>query len=688
MDNKKLIVDTKGIKKANAINEQIGNFVKQSDENRKAAEEQNILMENERAISGARFSAGSTFERSKNRIRSLSEEIRYCNESSLIAMTEMASQVIEQALPLDEEEYAKINPDYHSEIRSTVRELLENVELGNVDDERSLTIMEYIMMKLPSTSDGKYLTEDALTNMFKMQSPVEVESSIRSLSGDVTKRVAALVEKENKKISKVQKDLEEVVPPEENADPSSEEGALPPEGADGANAEIPPEEGQGGDDILGDADSQNQEEGDESFLIDGEGDASGDAAGLDGQPQGGRQIHIGPDGKTNITMPNGQLMMNTDGSMDIQLTEAYIDKVFSDDILNENRVAKLEKKYGADAVVDKELGIKRGHKGPILLSIFGPLWAGMIWSMARDTRNAELDPQADALKRKMMLSPKCKDILDKIKTEINKPKPDKAVLKDLKAQLKTAVSEVRGSNNPAAIKEALVREVPKNGLLESLAVNNAMEMIKEGKEYDPDIAIADAIKTITILEALDEMGLIRVDDEVYGNIITRAGGKYLVENDVASEKIHKAEQENKVLDDQINKNNSTIANAGNKNTKTKLAKENEKLEKRKDKNNETISKLLKKYPNQEIVSKPKSDADKMLDALKNTNVSESTSLSERIRAKREQAEAASLNEAVVVQWKPNTNTIESTDLAERIRRKKMLAEAERAAVQSPTILNG
>ena len=52
-------------------------------------------------------------------------------------------------------------------------------------------------------------------------------------------------------------------------------------------------------------------------------------------------------------------------------------------------------------------------------------------------------------------------------------------------------------------------------------------MIKEGKEYNSDYCLAKAIMYVTITEAMNEMGLMNIDDKAYGQIISAAGGTLL-----------------------------------------------------------------------------------------------------------------------------------------------------------------
>ena len=359
---------------------------------------------NEAALSGARFGYASTLKRSQDRVRALQEEIRYTNDASLIAMTEMVSQIVEKGLLLDEEEYTKLNPNYKTEIRETVKELLENGDLKTTKNPDMLEIMEYVSHKLPGVKDGKYLTEDEISALFSKDTPVSIEKAINSLSGNVSSKVATLVEKEQKRVSKVEKDLEKVAPaPDENV-PADD--ATPVEGDPNDPNAVQPEDGapvEGQDEMpVEDGTEQSEPAVDENGNPIEGADVQEPAVDENGNPiedpnaqAGGaptRQIHIAPDGTTNISMPNGELALNQDGSMDISLMESF------------------------------------------------------------------------------------------------------------------------------------VHETPRTGIVESLAVNEAMNMLEKGEAYNADKAIANAILYITITEALGETGLMTVNEQTYADIIVNAGG--------------------------------------------------------------------------------------------------------------------------------------------------------------------
>lgn len=452
---------------------------------------------NEAALSSARFGYAATMERSRNRVKNLQEELKYTNTASTVAMTEMISRVVENSLLLDEEEFAKLNPTYKKDIRETVRGLLESGAFHESSNPDALTIVNYVASTLPNVQDGKYLTEDDISGMFAQKSPVEVEKAISDLSGNVSNRVAILVEKEQKKAKDVQKDFDDIAP--EQAAPVEEAPAeeVPQE-------EVPAEEVPQGEGDVGEDPNALPEAGEEQAVT------------------AGKSIHIAPDGSTSMSMPNGALAINNDGSIDIQLTESEFNQLFYSDStedLNEDLRKRLEKKYGVDAIAD-ELAGKMSKEVPASIGIFGGTLGGIIYQIIRHNTNKKLDGRSEMIKQKIQANPRAMEVVRKIANEINNPakKPDKALLKQYKAELKTIMAENVMSEN------VLVRETPRSGLLESLAVNEAMTQISEGKPYNSDACIANAIMYMTITEAMGELGFMTVDEDLYSSIIANAGG--------------------------------------------------------------------------------------------------------------------------------------------------------------------
>jgi len=71
------------------------------------------------------------------------------------------------------------------------------------------------------------------------------------------------------------------------------------------------------------------------------------------------------------------------------------------------------------------------------------------------------------------------------------------------------------------IKESFYRETPAKGVLETFALNEALEMIEEGHEYNGELALGNAIMYITILEAFNATGLLNMQPIDYKKIAAR-----------------------------------------------------------------------------------------------------------------------------------------------------------------------
>jgi len=366
------------LEKEKQLHKAAGDYIASYEKNLKESLEAKEAEKMNQALSSARFGYASTYTRSKNRVNSLMEEIRYQNTSTTVAMTEMVTQIVCEALLLDESEFAKLNPNYKSEIKETVRGFLENANINeNISNSETIKIMEYVAKKLPSTKEGKYLTEDNIEQLMRMETPAEVEASIKHLSGNIASRVASLVEKEQEKIEKIQKDLDKVAP-NSKADPDKE--------AQDAGEQKP-----------------DEDEAEET--------------------------------KDDTTKDDAAKAEDT--AVEDKDIEAAVDEAPAEDVAVDT------------AAEDGDLG-----------------------------------------------------------------KTEKAIEIKPDGTLKIRVID----------ENVLVRETPRNGLIESLAVNEAQNMIAEGKEYNPDLAIANAIMYVTITEAMDELGLVNVNEDTYSQIITSAGG--------------------------------------------------------------------------------------------------------------------------------------------------------------------
>lgn len=69
------------------------------------------------------------------------------------------------------------------------------------------------------------------------------------------------------------------------------------------------------------------------------------------------------------------------------------------------------------------------------------------------------------------------------------------------------------------------KNAAKTGIVETLTINEANKMLSEGKEYNSTLALANAIKYITILEAIDAADIVSIGTNGYNRILSASGAK-------------------------------------------------------------------------------------------------------------------------------------------------------------------
>lgn len=369
-------------------------YLKQYDQNLKEATELKEAEELNAAMSAARFSYASTYARSKNRVNKLNEEIQYNENASLVGMTEMIANVVENALLLDEEEYSAINPEYKEQMRDTIFGLLKEAEINDViTNKDTLAIMEYVARKTPTAREGVNLTEDELSNYIVANRPENIDESIRNLSRSVSGKVAQLMEKEQAKVDKINSDVKKAKAPKENKE---KEDKLTVE------------------DILAALDAGELVEDDVDEML-----ANGEIS---------QEVY-----DEVVETVNGQ-------EEEIPMEEPVEEEAPVEEMPNDNEEMPEE-------------GMEMGGNP----------------------------------KKQIQLSPD-------------------------------------GTISVNIFESDLIRETPRCGLLESLAVNEAQNMLARGEEYNPDLALANTVMYVTITETMNEMGLLNVDDQAYSHIISAAGG--------------------------------------------------------------------------------------------------------------------------------------------------------------------
>lgn len=138
-----------------------------------------------------------------------------------------------------------------------------------------------------------------------------------------------------------------------------------------------------------------------------------------------------------------------------------------------------------------------------------------------DTALADLttdvkDRVAELISTEQKIKNDMEDDLEKL-VAMDKDIPDAEIVPSLVATGADAEEKAINEN-------AIVREIPRNGILETLATREAVKQIREGKEYNPDLAIANAITYVTVLEALNVTGLVNIDKQSYRKMVSLAGG--------------------------------------------------------------------------------------------------------------------------------------------------------------------
>jgi gas vesicle protein len=63
------------------------------------------------------------------------------------------------------------------------------------------------------------------------------------------------------------------------------------------------------------------------------------------------------------------------------------------------------------------------------------------------------------------------------------------------------------------------REVPRKGILEGFALNEAIDMVKDGKPYNGELALANALTYITVIEAFNATSLLSITEQDYKRIL-------------------------------------------------------------------------------------------------------------------------------------------------------------------------
>lgn len=165
------------------------------DEDKAAKAKRDSLMES------AALSYGTGIHNSRVRQQEAQRSLQYADHFATVALTEALSQVAEKALLLDDEAYAIYEPGYKEKIRSTIRGFLENADISSDNISPALSALyERIVANTPP-ADLRLTEEDERAIVSdRILSNKNIESKLGAMRGDVSARVARIVENEQAKL--------------------------------------------------------------------------------------------------------------------------------------------------------------------------------------------------------------------------------------------------------------------------------------------------------------------------------------------------------------------------------------------------------------------------------------------------------------------------------------------------------
>jgi uncharacterized protein YeeX (DUF496 family) len=479
-------VSKKQLDKSKRIEEQAADFLKLHDQ--RLREEQELLEKKNREAlaSGAMFSKNSIYTKNKNRTNAIKEAITYTDRATKAAMTDILSTIVEGSLLVDSEEYSKLNPSYKAEIRGQISELLEKGNIQKIiKNKKTLKLIEHVAKAIPDVKTGVYLKEEELIDIVRKSTPAELSNVINSLTGDVKKNVANYIVREQDRAAEIEKEVNDLSKTGEEAKQAKDSaiGAQPQQGAP-AGAQIPPELAQ----VLQQA----------GITM----DQNGNPVGPDGQPVPPEAIQ--------------QLLQQVAG----QQGGAPAGQPAAQD-----QAAQVGAQAGPGAQIPPELaqilqqaGITMDENGNPVGPDGQPVPPEVIQQLLQQV--AGQGSQQPGLG---ITNPAPQ--FDEYGQEVEQPE----IAAQPQAQ-QSAVPQTANKNTAVEIapdgtvrvnivRERFYREQPKQGILESLTLNEALDMVKAGKPYNGDLALANALAHLTVLETFNATGLIPISELDYARML-------------------------------------------------------------------------------------------------------------------------------------------------------------------------
>src|SRR5574344_258153 len=180
-------------------NEQMSTYYAKKD---KEAEERATTGASRKLMEDAgRTFSGAEYNR-KVRVASAQRAATYKNHFITEALTKVLAKIVEESLLVDTEQYGKLNENYSTEIKSTIKSLIENVEVSpKINNKQILAIYEQIIKNVPDAN--LYLSEAEEQKLIdtKILSDTTINREIEDLSSDIKARVADIVAKEQDRMA-------------------------------------------------------------------------------------------------------------------------------------------------------------------------------------------------------------------------------------------------------------------------------------------------------------------------------------------------------------------------------------------------------------------------------------------------------------------------------------------------------
>ncbi len=156
----------------------------------------------EQLMESAALSIGTGIHNSRVRQQEAQRALQYTDHFAALALTEALSRVAEKALLLDEDLYSAYEPEYKEKIKATIRGFVENADISADSVSPAIAALyEEIVKNVPPAD--LHLTEadeNAIIND-RILSNKNIDSKLNAMQGDVSSRVARIVENEQAKLA-------------------------------------------------------------------------------------------------------------------------------------------------------------------------------------------------------------------------------------------------------------------------------------------------------------------------------------------------------------------------------------------------------------------------------------------------------------------------------------------------------